>query len=121
MNYADVSGMTNMRCAEFIQEFDKEYADRGIKFSDFTEKIHKAIADVFVAFQARHGKEIEEAGNLDKSRAYYGVDVMIDQDLNAKLLEVTFAPDMKRFALFKPDGFNELFGHLFFNEQTNLT
>ena len=64
------------------------------------EKVHKAIADTFIAFQTQYGKEVEAAGNLDKSRAYYGVDVMVDQDYNAKLLEVTFGPDMNRFCLF---------------------
>jgi len=55
------------------------------------------------------------------SRAYYGVDCMIDQDFNAKLLEVTFAPDMERFSLFQPEAWNELFGHLFFDEDKNMT
>ena len=64
---------------------------------DLELKIHKAIADVFMAFQTRYSKEIEDLGNLDKSRGLYGVDVMVDQDCNAKVLEVTFAPDMDRF------------------------
>ena len=78
--------------------------------------MHKAITDVFVAFQTRYGKEIEAEGNIDKSCGVYGVDVMIDQDYNAKLLEVTFAPDMNRFSIFQPEGFNELFSNLYFNE-----
>ena len=57
---------------------------------------------------------------MDKSRALYGVDVMIDQDYNAKLLEVTFAPDMNRFCLFRPEGYNEVFGNLFFNEEKSM-
>lgn len=119
MNYGDVD-MTNMRSAQFMEAFDQEYAPRGIKFADLNQKVYKAIADVFIAFQARHGEEIKADGNLDKSRAYYGVDVMVDQDCNAKLLEVTFAPDMKRFSEFRPEGFNEMFSHLFFNEDKNF-
>ena len=46
---------------------------------------------------------------------------MIDQDCNAKLLEVTFAPDMFRFAKFQPEGYNEVFGNLFFNEEKGVT
>jgi hypothetical protein len=45
---------------------------------------------------------------------------MIDQDYNAKLLEVTFAPDMNRFCLFRPEGYNEVFGNLFFNEEKSM-
>lgn len=120
MNYGGGKSMTNMRCDQFEKEFDKEYEPKGIRFEQLKEKVYKAIADVFIAFQTRYGKDIEAAGNIDKSRAYYGVDIMIDQEYNAKLLEVTFAPDMKRFGDFRPNGFNELFGHLFFNEQTNM-
>lgn len=121
MNYGGVTGMTNMRCGEFMTEFNKEYTDRGIKFEDLNDKAHKAIADVFIAYQTRYGKEIQAAGNLNHSRAYYGVDVMIDQDQEAKLLEVTFAPDMDRFAKFVPEGFNEVFGNMFFDENKGLT
>jgi len=63
-------------------------------------KIHKAIANIFIAFQARYGKDIEALGNLEKAKGLYGVDVMVDQDLNAKVLEVTFGPDMNRFSKF---------------------
>ena len=61
---------------------------------------------------------------MDKSRAVYGVDMMVVDDhpeYHAKLLEVTFAPDMERFCWFQPEGFNELMGNLFFNEEKGLT
>ena len=98
MNYGNK--MTNIRCEPFMKMFDEEYKDRGITFAELNAKVHKAISDVFIAFQARYAKEIESLGNLDKARALYGVDVMIDQDYNARLLEVTFAPDMDRFCKF---------------------
>lgn len=46
---------------------------------------------------------------------------MIDQDQNAKLLEVTFAPDMLRFSKFVPEGYNEVFGNMFFDEAKGVT
>ena len=98
MNYGH--DMTNIRPAEFEKDFDEEYKPKGVTFNQLNQKVHKAITDVFVAFQTRYGKEIEAAGNIDKSCGVYGVDVMIDQDYNAKLLEVTFAPDMNRFSIF---------------------
>ena len=119
MNYGDKE-MTNLRSEQFMEQFDEEYKEKNIKFADLNKKAHEAIAQVFIAFQAKHGKEIEAAGNLDKSRSLYGVDVMIDQDQNAKLLEVTFAPDMNRFCLFRPEGYNEVFGNLFFNEEKSM-
>ena len=118
MNYGNE--MTNMRCEPFMEKFDEEYKERGVKFSEIQPKINKAIADIFVAFQIKHGKEIEALGNLDKSRGLYGVDVMVDQDLEAKVLEVTFAPDMERFGWFQPQGWNEVFGCLFFNEESGV-
>lgn len=77
MNY-DGKKMTNLRCAEFMEQFDEEYKERNIKFAELNKKVHDCIAQVFIAFQARYGKEIESLGNLDKARALYGVDVMID-------------------------------------------
>lgn len=77
MNYGGKE-MTNIRCEPFKQMFDEEYANRGIKFSEIEEKIHKSIAEVFIAFQTRYGKDVESLGNMDKSVGLYGVDVMVD-------------------------------------------
>jgi len=55
------------------------------------------------------------------SRGLYGVDVMVDQTtMDAKVLEITFAPDMERFGWFQPQGWNEVFGCLFFNEEKGM-
>lgn len=78
MNYGAKLAMTNMRYFDFIKAFDEEYKDRNITWAELNQKAHRAIADVFTAFQTRYGKEILDAGNLDKARACYGVDVMID-------------------------------------------
>jgi tubulin--tyrosine ligase-like protein 12 len=77
MNYGEQE-MLNLRCEEFMKQFDVEYAPKGVTFAELNKKVHKAIADVFIAFQTRHGKEVEACGNIDKARAVYGVDVMID-------------------------------------------
>ena len=98
MNYGHE--MTNLRCEEFMKQFDEEYKPKGVTFDQLNQKVHKVIIEIFVAFQARYGKEIEALGDIDKSVGVYGVDVMLDQDYNAKLLEVTFAPDMERFSIF---------------------
>lgn len=50
----------------------------------------------------------------------YGVDVMITDEYEPKILEVTFSPDCKRACKFNPDFFNEVFGCLFFNESKNM-
>ena len=50
----------------------------------------------------------------DKSRAIYGVDIMIDQEtMEPKLLEITFSPDCKRACEYYPNFYNEVFEALF--------
>jgi len=68
--------------------------------ADWLTKVKKAITAVFVAFEARHGEEIERLGNKAQSRALYGVDLSVDQDGNAKVLELTNNPDFKDYHQF---------------------
>jgi tubulin--tyrosine ligase-like protein 12 len=56
MNYG--KKMTNIRCKEFMELFNQEYAPRDITFQQLIPKVHQAIADVFIAFQTKHAKEI---------------------------------------------------------------
>ena len=51
----------------------------------------------------------------------YGVDVMVTEDGDPKILEVTFQPDCKRACEFNKDFMNEVFGCLFLNESKNMT
>lgn len=78
VNNYNESGAPKLRCGPFMEQFNKEYESRGVTFQELNKKVHSAIADVFIAFQTRYGKEIESLGNIDKSRAFYGVDAMID-------------------------------------------
>lgn len=79
------------------------------------------MSDVFVAFQARYAQPIKDLGNIERQRGLYGVDILIEADGTPRLLEVTFAPDMGRFGQFQPEGWNEVFGHLFFNDEKGVT
>jgi tubulin--tyrosine ligase-like protein 12 len=50
----------------------------------------------------------------DKSRAVYGIDIMIDEsDMEPKLLEITFSPDCKRACNYYPTFYNDIFEALF--------
>lgn len=50
----------------------------------------------------------------EKSRAMYGIDVMIDEEtMEPKLLEITFSPDCKRACTYYPSFFNEVAETLF--------
>jgi hypothetical protein len=36
--------MTNLRCEPFMEQFDEEYKERGVKFAELNKKVHEAIA-----------------------------------------------------------------------------
>ena len=124
MNYSEGVTITNIRYFDFKKEFDQENEGKGITFDVIRERIHEAIKKIFIAFQVQHGKDLEsQEGGTDSSRrcrAMYGVDVMIDEDYQPKILEVTFAPDCGRACKFNPQFFNEVFGCLFFNDVKNM-
>jgi tubulin--tyrosine ligase-like protein 12 len=85
------------------------------------QRIHEAIKQVFLAFQVKHGEDHEALGDASRRcRGIYGVDVMITDDYQPKILEVTFSPDCGRACKFNPQFFNEVFGCLFFNDQKNM-
>lgn len=68
------------------------------------EKIKKMLRNTFVAagikFPGMHS---------EKSRAIYGIDVMIDsENMEPKLLEITFSPDCKRACQYYPTFYNEV-------------
>ncbi len=50
------------------------------------------------------------------SRAVYGVDIMVDDDMNVKILEITYAPDCNRAVDYYPSFFNDIFEVLFLGE-----
>ena len=121
MNYTQGVKLTNIRYFDFEKEFNEEY--KGIiTFDVIKERIHDAIKKVFIAFQVKHGKDLEALGDAPKRcRSLYGVDVMITDTFEPKILEVTFSPDCNRACVFNPEFFNEIFGCLFFNEAKNIT
>ena len=58
---------------DFIEEFEKDYKDT--KWTTINEKIKKMLRLVFIAC----AKKYPEMQN-DKSRAVYGIDIMIDEN-----------------------------------------
>lgn len=69
----------------------------------------------------KHGKDYEALGDASRRcRGMYGIDVMINDKYEPKILEVTFSPDCGRACKFNPNFFNEVFGCLFFNDVKNM-
>lgn len=124
MNYRGT--LNNMYTPEFVAEFEQEHQ---VKWRDIHERIGGMIRSVFEAAAAVH----PEMHN-PKSRAIYGIDVMLDSSFCPKLLEVTYCPDCTRAlkydteSLFGDGGeikgrdfFNDVFGCLFLNETTHAS
>lgn len=124
MNYRGI--LNHMQTQEFVKEFEQEHQ---VKWLDVHQRIRNMIRSVFEAAVAVHPEM-----HSPKSRAIYGVDVMLDASFCPKLLEVTYCPDCTRACKYdmEPalgegaeikgcDFFNNVFGCLFLNETTNVT
>ncbi len=80
-----------------------------MSWSVINEKIKKMLRNVFIAVATKH-PEMHD----DKSRAYYGIDIMIDsENMEPKLLEITFSPDCKRACEYYPNFYDEVFQTLY--------
>ncbi|KAM4097491.1 hypothetical protein ACJW30_07G004100 [Castanea mollissima] len=99
----------------------------GVKWSEIHLRVRTMIRSVFEAAAAVH----PDMHSL-KSRAIYGVDVMLDTSFRPKLLEVTYCPDCTRACKYDTedlvggeikgrDFFNDVFGCLFLNETTHVS
>ncbi|KAL8161375.1 hypothetical protein V2J09_012864 [Rumex salicifolius] len=124
MNYR--GKLNHIHTSEFVQEFE---VDHRVKWLDIHQRIRSMIRSVFEAAVGVH-PEMQSP----KSRAIYGVDVMLDSSFNPKLLEVTYCPDCTRACTYDMtsflggggeikgrDFFNDVFGCLFLDETKNVT
>ncbi|GAB4838042.1 hypothetical protein Ancab_027570 [Ancistrocladus abbreviatus] len=124
MNYR--GRLNHMNTPEFVREFELEHQ---VKWVDIHQRIKNMIRSVFEAAAAVH-----QEMHSPKSRAMYGLDVMLDSSFRPKLLEVTYCPDCTRactydtISLFGDGGevkardfFNNVFGCLFLNETAKVT
>ncbi|CAH2079500.1 unnamed protein product [Thlaspi arvense] len=110
---------------EFVREFEQEH---NVKWLDIHEKVKQLIRQVFEAAALVH-PEMQSS----KSRAIYGVDVMLDSSFQPKILEVTYCPDCMRACTYDMetmngkgvvkgrDFFNYVFGCLFLDETDHVT
>ncbi|KAL4613775.1 hypothetical protein ACB092_07G004600 [Castanea dentata] len=122
MNYR--GRFSHKNTPEFVTEFEQEHQ---VKWSEIHLRVRTMIRSVFEAAAAVH----PDMQSL-KSRAIYGVDVMLDTSFQPKLLEVTYCPDCTRACKYDTealvggeikgrDFFNDVFGCLFLNETTHVS
>ncbi|GAB2219246.1 hypothetical protein Drorol1_Dr00006879 [Drosera rotundifolia] len=124
MNYRGT--LNHMNTPDFVREFEEEHQ---VKWLDIHQRVRAMIRSVFEGAAAVHPEM-----HSPKSRAMYGLDVMLDSAFRPKLLEVTYCPDCGRAckydmeSLFGDGGvvkasdfFNYVFGCLFLNETNRVT
>jgi tubulin--tyrosine ligase-like protein 12 len=110
MNYSG-HAMKHIKDVEFIQYFEEK---TGSVWEEKQQEIYDCIKELFVVATSSFHMERE------KSRAIYGIDVMMDQDLQPYLLEVNFCPDCERAIKYYPEFTNQVFNSLFFDEQDGI-
>lgn len=110
---------------DFVAEFEQEHQ---VKWLEIHQRVTKMIRSVFESATAVHPEM-----HSPRSRAIYGVDVMLDNCFRPKLLEVTYCPDCSRACKYdtesivgggiikSTDFFNDVFGCLFLNETTHVS
>ncbi|MCD9560626.1 hypothetical protein HAX54_019343 [Datura stramonium] len=124
MNYR--GRLNHMNTPDFVKEFEKEHE---VNWQDIHSRIRNMIKSAFKAAAAVHPEM-----HHSKSRAMYGVDVMLDCNFEPKLLEITYCPDCTRAVTYDTeavvgggetvkgkDFFNYIFGCLFLNETNHVS
>ncbi|XP_055824676.1 uncharacterized protein LOC129893206 isoform X2 [Solanum dulcamara] len=124
MNYR--GRLNHMNTPDFVKEFEKEHE---VNWQDVHSRIRNMIKTAFEAAAAVHPEM-----HHSKSRAMYGVDVMLDSHFQPKLLEITYCPDCTRAVTYDTeavvsggetvegkDFYNYIFGCLFLNETNHVS
>ncbi|CAM6083327.1 unnamed protein product [Calypogeia fissa] len=123
MNYR--GKVNHINTHDFVPAFEKEH---NVNWKDIHEKVKSTLRQVFEGAASVHPEMHSPRG-----RAIYGVDIMLDNEFQPNLLEVTYCPDCGRACKYDvrnvvgdgtlmlgKDFVNCVFGTLFLNEEKNM-
>lgn len=130
MNYANPEKLLQLNHSDFIPEFNAQYERklRGAGPNTWEDVVYPKLRHMF--------REVLLAVEPDdvphqRFRGSYGVDVMIQEELDPVsgivtalqpvLLEITFSPDCHRACKYHPHFFNDVFQTLFLGEPSHMT
>ena len=105
------TSFTSMRQRGFSEEdvsemtLASDLASQGLDWGAAMQRVRTMLRSLMAAASPH-------IGAFSRGRALYGIDVMFDEALNPKLLEVTFCPGVERPMSSDPGFLNKLFGHL---------
>jgi tubulin--tyrosine ligase-like protein 12 len=110
MNY-NTFGMQTVYNHQFL-EYLKEV---GIDWEPIYAKIKKQMKDVFTLAS----KDCPQMNDC-YSGSIYGLDIMIDEYLEPRVLEINYSPDCTRACKFVPEFYNDIFETLFLNKLSGV-
>ena len=111
MNYSKF-GMQTIYDKDFI----KYLKDRNIEWEPIYKKLRTKVKNVMLMAC----KDCPQMINFN-SRAIYGLDAMIDDQLEPHIIEINYQPDCTRACKFVPEFYNDIFSTLFFEKESGMT
>ena len=111
MNYSKF-GMQTIYDKDFI----KYLKDRNIEWEPIYKKLRTKVKNVMLLAC----KDCPQMINYN-SRAIYGLDAMIDDQLEPHIIEINYQPDCTRACKFVPEFYNDIFSTLFFEKESGMT
>ena len=111
MNYSKF-GMQTIYDKDFI----KYLKDRNIEWDPIYKKLREKVKKVFLLAC----KDCPQMINYT-SRAIYGLDAMVDKDLEPHIIEINYQPDCTRACKFVPEYYNDIFSTLFLEQDSGMS
>lgn len=110
MNYG-----THAMQTVYDRDFIKYLKDNGIEWDPIYKKLKNKVKKVFNLCIKNCPSMIDF-----NSRSIYGLDAMLDENLEPYIVEINFQPDCTRACNFVPEFYNDLFKTLFINEPSGV-
>jgi len=111
MNYSKF-GMQTIYDKDFI----KYLKERNIEWGPIYQKLRTKVKNVMLMAC----KDCPQMINFN-SRAIYGLDAMLDDQLEPHIIEINYQPDCTRACKFVPEFYNDIFSTLFFEKDSGMT
>jgi hypothetical protein len=99
----------------FNHEFLAYLKERNIEWTPIYEGIKQSMKNIFLAASKNCPQMCDPY-----SRAIYGLDVMIDNENQPKVLEINYSPDCTRACKYTPEFFDDIFRTLFLNDPSGV-
>ena len=100
--------------------YDKDFInylkERNIEWEPIYNKLKAKVKNVMLMAC----KDCPQMINYN-SRAIYGLDVMLDEELEPYIIEINYQPDCTRACKFIPEFYNDIFSTLFFEKESGMS